>query len=147
MMNAAQLQQTILQGIPVTDHMGFSVLSLQHNSIRVQGRLAENINVHGTGFAGSLYSICTLALWGLVSANLPAQASLVLANASINYLKPVTDDIIAGCEIEEHSMQQFLQTLKTRGKARLDAKVTIENNHIQAVAYTGTVYAHLKKQA
>ena len=54
-MQKEQLQQHIRTGIPISEHMDFRVLELSPTAITVCGGGAENINVHGTAFAGALY--------------------------------------------------------------------------------------------
>ena len=60
-----ELQQKIRTGIPLSETMEFEIAELTPNLIRVQAPLAPNVNVHGTGFAGSIYSIAVLAGWAL----------------------------------------------------------------------------------
>jgi len=99
MMTSDELEQRIRQGIPLSVQMDFRVLDLNRNSIRVRGGGQENINVHGTAFAGSLYTVCTLAAWGLITSRLPEDASLVMAEGKIRYRKPVVGDLLASCEV------------------------------------------------
>jgi thioesterase domain-containing protein len=120
-MTPEELEQRIRDGIPLAASMDFRVLSLSATHIRVRGGAEENINVHGTGFAGSLYAIATLAAWGLVRSRLPDGADLVMAEGSIRYRKPVTGDLIAECRIDAPTFETFLSTLQTKGKALLDA--------------------------
>ena len=143
-MNAEQLQQRICQGIPLANHMGFRVCELDANKITVSANQEANINVHGTAFAGSLYSVCTLALWGLVTARLPSHAALVLAEGQIQYRQPVLGDIVAHCEIIEQQMDGFLSDLQAQGKVRLNATVVVPSAEGVAAQYTATVYANYR---
>lgn len=143
MMNREQLEQRIRQGIPLSAQMDFRVIKLTQNSIQVQGGAKQNINVHGTAFAGSLFTVCTLAAWGLVTSRLPQGASLVMAEAGIRYRKPVIGDLIANCAVSSNDMQSFLQTLNKTGKARLEAKVVVPCDGKPAAEFNGTVYAKI----
>lgn len=144
-MTAEELEQRIRTGIPIAGHMDFRVELLSDSTVRVRGGGAENINVHGTAFAGSLYAVCTLALWGLVNSRLPATASLVMAEASIRYLKPVIGDIVASCEVATTEMETFLKVVNTKGKGRLEARVTVPAADNIGAEFTATVYARLQK--
>lgn len=124
--------------------MAFRVSELSPNTIRVVGGGNENINVHGTAFAGSLYAVATLALWGLIRARLPENATLVLAEGHIRYRKPVVGDITAHCEIDTAAMERFLERLNKRGRARLDAMVEIAGEQETAAQYQGTMYAYFE---
>ncbi|GAB4349493.1 MAG: hypothetical protein Kow006_11250 [Gammaproteobacteria bacterium] len=144
-MNAAELEERIRNGIPLARHMAFGVHELEACAITVSGGAAENVNVHGTGFAGSLYAIATLALWGVVTARLPEGASLVLAEGRIRYIRPVVGDIVARCRIAPETMQAFLDELEHRGRSRLRAAVEIPDADGNIAAeYSGTVHARLK---
>jgi thioesterase domain-containing protein len=143
MLTAEELEQRIRDGIPIARQMAFQVRDLQSNSITVLGAGDENINVHGTAFAGSLYAICTLALWGLVSARLPEDATLVLAEGNIRYRQPVVGDIDAHCTITQDQLDSFLSVLHKRGRSRLDARVEVPGIEGPAAEFRGTVFARL----
>jgi thioesterase domain-containing protein len=144
-MNAIELENRIRAGIPLSANMDFRVLELSANAITVRGGASENINVHGTAFAGSLYAVCVLALWGLVNSRLPENTSLVLADGSIRYLKPVVGEIVSSCTIPAQQMEDFLTDIEQRGKARLQAQVGVDGENGLAVEFSGTVYARKAK--
>lgn len=143
MLSPDELEQRIRNGIPIAAGMNFRVRELSPNGITVCGGGEENVNVHGTAFAGSLYSICTLALWGLVHARLPDGATLVLAEGHINYRKPVQGEIVANCDIATDEMDGFLARLQERGKAVLNASVQVPNADGVAAEFEGRVHARL----
>lgn len=143
MLTAEELEQRIREGIPIAAQMAFKVRNLQPNSIAVFAGGDENINVHGTAFAGSLYTICTLALWGLVTARLPEDTNLVLAEGNIRYRQPVMGDIDARCTITQDQMDSFLSVLHKRGRSRLDARVEVPGIEGPAVEFNGTLFARL----
>jgi thioesterase domain-containing protein len=146
MLTAEALQERIRTGIPIAAQMAFQVLDLQPDSIRVVGGGEENINVHGTAFAGSLYAICTLALWGLVTSRLPEGTTLVLAKGHIRYCQPVVGEIEAYCSIPQERMESFLYQLHKQGRSRLDAIVELPGLEGPAAEFKGTVYARLNRE-
>jgi thioesterase domain-containing protein len=143
-MKRDQLEQKIRQGIPITESMQFRVLELTENSIRVQGGGEQNINVHGTAFAGSLYTMCTLAAWGLVTSRLPGHASLVMAEGSIRYRKPVNGNIVAYSEIPERAISDFLARVKKAGKGWMEVTVLVHRNDAVAVEFKAKLYASIQ---
>lgn len=143
MLTAEALEQRIRKGIPIAAQMAFQVRELTPDTIRVVGGGEENINVHGTAFAGSLYAICTLALWGLVTARLPEGTTLVLAKGEIRYCQPVMGEIEAHCNIAQDRMESFLTELRTQGRSRLEAIVEVPGLEGPAAEFMGTVYARL----
>ena len=137
------LESRILDGIPLSRNMAFRVIELAPTTIKVIGDEQPNVNVHGTAFAGSLYCICTLAVWGLVYSRLPGQASLVLASGHIDYLKPVIGNIVAEGSVKAEAMDEFLENLQNKGKSRIDATATIEHDGHAAVRFTASLYARI----
>lgn len=126
--DAERLSQRILQGIPLANAMNFSIRRLDQHSIQVVAPLEDNVNVHGTGFAGSLYSTATLAAWGLTTYILEQagiNADVVMAKAEIRYKRPVHSDIICNCECAPETSAVFLKQLNSRGRARLSLLVDI----------------------
>jgi thioesterase domain-containing protein len=142
-MNRQQLENKIRAGIPISAHMDFRVLELSENGITVKGGGDENVNVHGTAFAGSQYAVATLAVWGLVNSRLPDNASLVMAEGNIRYVKPVVGDIVARCEVDADEMQAFLASVNGKGKGRLVAVARVAGDDAPAAEFTGHVYARL----
>jgi thioesterase domain-containing protein len=143
MISAHELEQRIRDGIPIATQMAFQIQELTAEKISVVGGGEENINVHGTAFAGSIYAIATLALWGLVNANLPEGASLVLAEGKIRYRQPIEGEIQASCSISPDEMSLFLKNLQKRGRARLKATVIVSGTSGTAAEYSGIVFARV----
>jgi thioesterase domain-containing protein len=122
------LTQHIRQQIPLADGMDFSISQLDEQGITVHAPLSPNINVHGTGFAGSLYSLSALAAWAytthLVEQN-GVDADIVMAQAEIRYRRPVVTDIECVCHCDAEVGTAFLQHLEQKGRARLSLVVEI----------------------
>lgn len=137
------LESRILDGIPLSRSMAFRVIELAPTTIKVSGDEQPNVNVHGTAFAGSLYCMCTLAVWGLVYSRLPDQASLVMVNGHIDYRKPVIGNIVAQGNVQAEAMEEFLQDLQNKGKSRIDATATVEHDGHAAVRFKASLYARM----
>ena len=140
MINEKSLEKAIRQGIPISAQMGFKVKELHPQQIMVTGGAEQNINVHQTAFAGSLYSICTLAAWGLVYSKLPAGACLVMEKASIEYLRPVKGEIIASAYLSTESAHSMLEELQRNQKARLKLSVSVDCNEKRAVDFHANLH-------
>ena len=72
-LSATSLTALLHREIPISAFMQVRVEHLDGESIRLTAPFEPNRNIHGTGFAGSLYTLCVLTGWGLVSAWLKAQ--------------------------------------------------------------------------
>ena len=142
-MNAAQhLQDTIRNTIPLSQHMGYSIDSLSEHSISVSAPLENNVNIHGTAFAGSIYSVATLTAWALVYhilQNHQPDSSLVLGEGQIKYRAPINDNLRCHAEISDVEHQEFLSALKEKHRSRLVVKVNIND----AAYWEGKLAANL----
>ncbi len=138
----AKLQNKIHRGIPLSEAMQFDIAELTENSILVRAPLAPNINVHGTGFAGSIYSIAVLSGWALCTHIMDVHGmvgDLVVAGAEIKYRAPVNGEIVCRCEVSEAHSAEFHGSFKERGKGRLS--LTIEVGDAPEAILVGTYYA------
>lgn len=141
-MNHHELQHTVHTTIPVSKHMGFTILSLSDQQIQVSAPLPQNINIHGTAFAGSIYTIATLTAWSLVYAILRdsgSGADLVLGEAQIKYKAPITAELSCQARISTPKRTLFLQQLKQSGRSRIPIPVSVNING--AAAWEGKFIA------
>lgn len=125
---AGQLQQTIRASIPLSEAMQFSIIELNPRNILVQAPLEPNVNIHGTGFAGSIYSLAVLTGWALsthIMALKQMQGDLVVAKAEISYRAPLTDSIQCRTQVSEEDCAAFQLSFESKGTAKLALKVEI----------------------
>jgi thioesterase domain-containing protein len=119
---ATALERKIRQAIPLSDAMQFSIRNLSLDSIKVAAPLEPNINIHGTGFAGSIYSLGVLTGWALcthILDELDIKAELVVASAEIRYRAPVSGDLVCSCNCSEAQRKSFRQGIDEAGKGKL----------------------------
>ncbi len=101
-------QSLVNQSIPITQYMGWSIENLKPMQITTFTPLKPNINIHGTGFAGSIYTAAMATGWTLLKNwcdSLNFAAELVAAQANICYLLPVANDFYCHAEINQDSAQ------------------------------------------
>lgn len=125
---ADALQARIHAGIPLSVAMDYRVAALGAYDIRVEAPLGPNINVHGSGFAGSLYALGILTAWGLCAQLLTRaglDADLVVAEAGIRYLAPLRGDIACRAALEPAAAREFTQRLAQAGRSRVTVEVAI----------------------
>ena len=125
---AAKLQEKIRSTIPISDVMQFEIVELSDNSIQVRAPLAPNVNIHGTGFAGSIYSLAVLAGWAMCMHIITTEkidGDLVVGKAEIKYRSAVTGDIDCRCVIDESVRQSFIERIATSGKAKVELEVVV----------------------
>ncbi len=128
MSTARSLTQKIRESIPLSETMQFSIDHLQSGEIHVSAPLQPNINIHGTGLAGRIYSLAVLTGWALcthILEELALDADLVVGRAEIAYRAPVTGDFECSCSASEEQREAFLQGIRERGKGRVKLDIAV----------------------
>lgn len=114
--------------IPISKAMGIEATGYDGLTLTARAGLAENINVHGTAFAGSLYAIAALCGWGMTWLKLEEEqltGSIVIASGHIDYAKPVAGDISVSCRFDPETQRQAMARLTETGKCRFELAVEI----------------------
>ena len=98
-----ELQSTWEDTIPISEQMGIKIHQYSGSTLEVRASLNKNINLHGTMFAGSIFSLGTLTGWGMVFLELKRKklnGEIVLGDGNIHYHKPITMQPRAQVHIE-----------------------------------------------
>lgn len=145
-MTPAELQTLLGQELPITQHLGVEVLSLDEQGIALRLPLAANRNHKGAVFAGSLNALATLAGWGVLVDSLErhgVDAHVVIQDSSVRYLAPVHADAVARCAAPDSTLlERALATFGRRGLARLTLSAEIAQDGTPAVAFQGRYVFH-----
>ena len=131
--------------IPLVSAMGIQIAGYDDDGLRVRAPLEENRNLHGTAFAGSLFSVCVLTGWGatwlpLRLAGLTGQ--IVASESRIRYRKAVAGEIVCLCRPDPAVLAQSLSELRATGRMSLALTCTIDANDKRAVTFEGTYVVH-----
>ncbi|HET8696043.1 MAG TPA: YiiD C-terminal domain-containing protein [Gammaproteobacteria bacterium] len=136
-----ELESTWHREIPLAAAMAIESESYQDGTLRVRAPLDPNRNVHGTAFAGSLFSVCVLTGWGSVWLAL-RQAGLdghiVVSESRIQYRKGVTGDIACTCRPDAAALARGLEELRAADRMSLPLVCTVEADGRRAVTFEGT---------
>ncbi len=127
-MAATELEKRIHRTIPLADAMQFHIESLTTEAIAVSAPLPPNVNIHGTGFAGSIYSVAVLSGWALCTHILEAagaDAELVVARAEIKYRAPVTGALECKTLAPAAARESFLADLASSGKGLIELEIGV----------------------
>jgi len=122
----------------MSEAMDLTLESFENNVLTTSAALAPNVNVHGTAFAGSLYSVQALTGWGMVWLQLRLMgldASIVIASGKIDYLKPLKESLRTQCDFGVH--HQAMLELKERGRARFNLECSINGEQGLASKFSG----------
>ncbi|MEZ5560658.1 MAG: YiiD C-terminal domain-containing protein [Pseudomonadales bacterium] len=142
------LEQRWHAEIPISRVMGIEVVDYVDSCLRVRAALEPNVNVHGSAFAGSQFSIASLCGWGQIYLQLARrgrQGSIVFVDGSIRCLQPVRAAMQATCTAPE-SLAAGLDELERSGRARLVLVTTIVSDGALAAEFTGTYGVRLRDQ-
>ena len=138
-----ELQATLEREIPMTAQMGIRVIEGGLDGLVMRMPLDPNRNHQQTAFAGSLYSLCTIAGWGyvfLLLRELDRSGSIVIHRSTIKYLEPVmTSEISARCSAATAGESQyFLEMLDDKGQTKLELAVEVPGKMGPAVSFKGS---------
>jgi thioesterase domain-containing protein len=142
-----ELTATWHREIPIVAAMGVTVDGYDGRSLTVRAPMQPNRNVHGTTFAGSLYSACVLTGWGAVWLLLRERGIdgvIYAAESAVQYRKAVAGDFVCRCALEPGALEAELEQLKESGRATFDLACTIDHDGKRAVAFTGRYVVHAK---
>ena len=124
-------QSLVHSTIPVSKAIGWSIESLDTHNIKALVRLEPNINIHGTGFAGSIYAAAMATGWTLLKCwyqENAFDAELVAAEANIEYSAPVTEDFYCLATIDQTQPQydKLMQRLSQPKSCSYQLSVKVE---------------------
>lgn len=141
-----ELQQSWHDDIPISQVMGIRIHQYTGQIFETRAALNPNLNLHGTMFAGSIYSLATLTGWGLLHLWLKDEhqtGQIVLGDGDIHYHKPVTTQ--PGAIARKNMVEGDLMPLKQGHKARIKIKVEVRDGDIPVAEFTG-LYVVLPQQ-
>lgn len=152
-----ELQTVLNNEIPLTHALGIKIESYSEGKIKISAPLDKNINHKNTAFGGSLYSIAVLTGWSLIYAFMKEQnlhGHIVIQESNIQYLKPVTGNIYASCnlissginkniESDKKKISRFLSIYKRKNISRLSLTVIIKQDKNIAVIFKGQYVVHI----
>ncbi|TCO80625.1 thioesterase domain-containing protein [Plasticicumulans lactativorans] len=131
--------------IPLTQAMGVRLDRYDDAGLALRAPLAPNTNDKGTAFAGALASIITLSGWSLTHLTLldaGEHAQVVIAHSELDYLRPVSGDIVAVCaRPAADAVAAFVDAFRRKGRARWELEAVIHAAEAPAVRLRGRYVA------
>jgi thioesterase domain-containing protein len=120
-MPVAEINAYLMQHVPLVRAMKVRVSDFDTRGVTLSAPLPPNVNDKGTAFGGALASILSLSGWALCYLLLEersVKADLVIADSTIQYLKPVHESITVICSMPEAAaVEGFFDSMRDRGKA------------------------------
>ncbi len=141
-----QLQNVLHSEIPLTKHIGLTVVDHTDLSLTLHAPLENNINHKCTAFGGSIYSVLVLSGWGLIYLLLKEHnlsGHIVIQESKTQFIKPVNSDITAKCAfLSTQQIDKFICMYKRKGIARIKLTSKIIVNDKDAVIFNGSYVVH-----
>lgn len=134
-----ELELTWHRDIPLAAAMDIGVAGYDGQTLIVRAPLASNRNLHGTAFAGSLFSACVLTGWGVVWLALRERGlsgAIVVSDSNIHYRKAVAGELVCRCTADADALRTGLEQLAS-GRAAFDLVCAIDAADKRAVTFTG----------
>ncbi|WP_372871247.1 thioesterase domain-containing protein [Shewanella sp.] len=136
-----ELQDTWHQTIPVSEFMQICPRRYASDCFEASAPLPPNLNLHQTMFAGSIYTLMTLTGWGMMwlkQREAGVEGHIVLADAQIRYLAPVTGTPLARVQWQDGD----LSALAEGRRVKLSLTVELFSSGTLCATFTG-LYASL----
>lgn len=135
-----ELAATWYRDIPLAAATGIEVTGYDGVTLTARAPLPPNRNVHGTAFAGSLYSIAVLTGWGAVWLTWRERGLagiIMVAESRIAYRRAVTGEIVCGCTLEPEGLTAALEQFRVKQRVKIPVKCTIDSEGEPAVVFEG----------
>lgn len=135
------LQSTWHDTIPISEQMGIKLHQYTGRTLETRASLNKNINLHGTMFAGSIFSLATLTGWGMIFLQLKEkglEGEIVLGDGNIHYHKPITMQPRAICNIE--SLTGKFESLAKNKKCHIELNVSILDGDSAVAEFSGVFW-------
>ncbi len=142
-----ELQRTWQDTIPISDQMGIKLYQYTGRTLEARASLNKNINIHGTMFAGSIFSLATLTGWGMIYLQLKQKGlmgDIVLGDGDIHYHKPITMQPRCLCNIE--SLDGKFDPLTKEKKACIKLQVDILDGDNPVAEFSGIYWVLPSRQ-
>jgi len=146
---ARELHSTWLREIPLAAAMAIEIAACTPEELAVRAPLAPNRNLHGTAFAGSLFSLCALTAWGaawLALRQRGLDGVLVLADSRIRFRKAVSGELLCRCRPDLSAVERSLAGLEATRRASFTLVCTIDQHGKNAVTFDGDYVVHSREQ-
>lgn len=130
---AADFLKKIQQDIPLTVAMQLSVQAYNGQALTLAVPLSPNVNDKGTGFAGSITALGSVAGWTLLSLwceETVGPCRIAIADAHFAFKKPIQSDFVACAVLPDAAVCTAMQeALLSKGRCKVNLSIGIEDNN------------------
>jgi thioesterase domain-containing protein len=145
---ARRLNRRFREQIPLAGQIGLEITGYDGRNLVMAAPLTPNRNDKGTGFAGSIATLATLAGWALITLWVEERlglADVAVFHSEITYRRPITGDFFARCRLpDEERLESLLASLNSKGRGRLELSVVVCQGETEAVFFRGAYAVRLR---
>lgn len=126
-----QLQAYLRSSIPLGEAMGLRVDTCSDGEVRLAAPLLGNHNDKMTAFAGSLYSLASLAGWSLLQRLVSVRGlemQVAIFTGEVAYMRPVRGDFSAHVRIGPEIAETLLSEVRTNRRGRVGLEIMVEDD-------------------
>jgi len=127
--------------------MGVVAKGFDGDTLTLAADLEPNINIHGTAFGGSMYSLAALCGWSLLRLRLEGaqlEAEIMLGSAHIDYRRPLRSRLFARADCGPDQFRAFADRVEQGRRASIEVPVSLgsleDDQWVDAAFFRG-VYA------
>ncbi len=138
------LQRSLHRLIPLAAAMRIEVAELDERSLTLTAPLAANHNHAGSAFAGSLYSLASLAGWAILRELVQRHElapQLLLGTGNIRYSRPLHAELAAVVSLSATQCETILQRLRSGRSASTELTVFLPDRQSPCAVFSGTYFA------
>jgi len=136
--------------MPPVNAMAIRAVDFDAGVLSVSAPLANNVNDKACAFGGSLVSVMTMAAWGLLSEQCRREqidAEVYIADTQVRFLAPLFGDLNAQASLHEDTdWAVFLQTLRSKSRARAVVRASIKNEQGQTMCEMTARFAAIRSK-
>jgi thioesterase domain-containing protein len=136
--------------MPPVNAMAIKAVKFDAGVLSVSAPLANNVNDKACAFGGSLVSVMTMAAWGLLSElcrREEIEAEVYIADTQVRFLAPLFGDLNAEARLHaDTDWDIFLQTLRSKSRARAVVGASIKNEHGQTMCEMTARFAAIRSK-
>jgi thioesterase domain-containing protein len=145
-----QILNAAFSAMPPVNAMAIKAVKFDAGVLSVSAPLANNVNDKACAFGGSLVSVMTMAAWGLLSElcrQEEIEAEVYIADTHVRFLAPIFGDLNANASLHtDTDWTVFLQTLRSKSRARAVVQASIKNEHGQTMCNMTARFAAIRSK-
>lgn len=130
---AELLWEGIAQQVPMLAAMRVSVSAWDGQRLVLRAPIECNQNDKGTGFAGSIATLCTISGWAVLTLWSQTRGQpmwVAIANSDMRYSKPAYGDLLAEVDIPDAQALSDLDAfIAKKGRGRVTVSVRVFSVH------------------